>query len=270
MFFSDIVSPVGMLRLASDGMSITGLWLEKQKYFAAGLDPEAEPSPDLPVFHETITWLEAYFTGKYLPSLPPLAPRGSEFRQAVWKQLLEIPYGHTQTYGELAEKLNSSPRAIGNAVGHNPISILIPCHRVLGSGGSLTGYAGGVEKKRFLLNLEQAGLPLEGTAAILPEAKTSLHPQISKPAEEAAPVAKKYPCPCCGFLTLPVPREDALAFICPVCFWENDVFDCDVDQPSDENHGMTLNQARESFQESGAVRREFRKYVRRPLPEDFP
>lgn len=155
MFFTDILSPVGPLRLASDGTALTGLWLEHQKYFAAGLDPEAQEAPALPVFRETVRWLDDYFAGKRPTALPPLSPKGSDFRQAVWKKLLEISYGQFRTYGSLAAELGSSPRAVGNAVGHNPISILIPCHRVIGADGSLTGYAGGVEKKQFLLELEQ-------------------------------------------------------------------------------------------------------------------
>lgn len=154
MFFVDISSPVGPLRLASNGTSVTGLWLENQKYFAAGLDPKSQEMPELPVFQETALWLEEYFSGKRPPALPPLAPVGNAFRQTVWRKLLEIPYGQTCTYGTLAAKLGSSPRAVGGAVGHNPISILIPCHRVLGADGQLTGYAGGVDKKRFLLELE--------------------------------------------------------------------------------------------------------------------
>lgn len=169
-----IPSPVGPLYLASNGEALTGLWLEGQKYFAATLAGEPEEQLDLPVFLETEAWLEAYFSRCSLPALPPLAPQGSVFRQAVWKLLLEIPYGTTTTYGELARRLRASgipaaPQAVGGAVGHNPISILIPCHRCIGTGGSLTGYAGGVEKKRFLLELEgvditRLSMPKKGTA----------------------------------------------------------------------------------------------------------
>lgn len=160
MYFADIPSPLGTLRLASDGSALTGLWIENQKYFAATLPPGAEPAPDLPVFQETAAWLAAYFSGAVPPAMPPLTPQGSPFRQSVWQQLLEIPRGAMETYGALAQKLGSSPRAVGSAVGHNPISILIPCHRVVGADSSLTGYAGGVEKKRFLLELEQK-IPVE-------------------------------------------------------------------------------------------------------------
>ena len=172
MFTTTLPSPLGPLTLASDGAAITGLWLASQKYFASTLDIHASPAPDLPVFDQTAAWLDAYFSKAPLPAMPPLAPSGSPFRQAVWALLREIPYGATTTYGALARELGLSPaaaRAVGSAVGHNPISILIPCHRVVGADGSLTGYAGGVEKKRFLLKLEGADLaglyvPKTGTA----------------------------------------------------------------------------------------------------------
>ena len=261
MFFTDIPSPAGPLLLASDGTAVTGLWLEDQKYFAAGLDPAAQKAPALPVFRETRRWLEDYFAGRRPPALPPLAPAGSAFRKAVWKKLLEIHYGQTRTYGALAAELGSSPRAVGSAVGRNPISILIPCHRLLGADGSLTGYAGGVEKKRFLLALEQAGLE-----QVLPEVSCTPSSEPQKP----PPVPGTFPCPCCGYRTFSVPREDAIAYICPVCFWENDVFAPGEDQPSDENRGMTLRQGREAFRRLGAVSEEFLQYVREPLPEEIP
>ena len=156
-YLTKLASPMGPLSLASDGDSILGLWLEGQKYFAAGLEAETEERPDLPVFLQAAAWLD-----------------GSAFRQRVWKLLLEIPLGETATYGGLTEKLKASgipasPQAVGGAVGHNPISIIIPCHRVVGADGSLTGYAGGVKKKRFLLELEGVDLsrlytPKRGTA----------------------------------------------------------------------------------------------------------
>ena len=128
----------------------------------------------LPVFEQASAWLDAYFAKAPLPALPPLAPQGSPFRQAVWRLLLEIPYGTVTTYGALARTLrgqgiSAAAQAVGGAVGHNPISILIPCHRVVGSDGSLTGYAGGVANKQFLLELEgvdMTGLyvPTRGTA----------------------------------------------------------------------------------------------------------
>ena len=158
MYIAVLPSPVGRLTLASDGRALKGLWLEGQKYFPA-LPADAEEAPELPVFSETKAWLEAYFSYGPLPALPILAPEGSPFRRAVWACLLEIPYGTTTTYGTIADTLrrrglSSSAQAVGGAVGHNPISILIPCHRVLGADGSLTGYAGGLEVKRTLLKLE--------------------------------------------------------------------------------------------------------------------
>ena len=173
IFRTAIPSPVGLLTLASDGRAVTGLWLEGQKYFGAGL-PDAVQEKSLPVFEAARAWLESYFAKAPLPPLPPLAPQGSPFRQAVWQLLLEIPYGTVTTYGALAQKLrdrgiSAAAQAVGGAVGHNPISILIPCHRVVGSDGSLTGYAGGVANKQFLLELEgvdMTGLyvPTRGTA----------------------------------------------------------------------------------------------------------
>lgn len=166
-------SPVSPLYLASDGVSITGLWLEGQKYFAATLGGDAQEAA-LPVFDQARAWLADYFAGKTPGAPPPLAPQGSDFRQAVWKLLLEIPYGQTVTYGELTQALRASGRqaanqAVGGAVGHNPISILIPCHRVVGADGSLTGYAGGIRIKERLLELEGADMsrfyiPKKGTA----------------------------------------------------------------------------------------------------------
>lgn len=152
-------SPVGLLYLASDGDAITGLWIEGQTYFASTLESSTVERPDVPVFRQASNWLDTYFNGEIPPALPPLAPRGSAFRQAVWRLLLEIPRGQTTTYGALAQKLreqglSASAQAVGGAVGHNPISILIPCHRVVGSGGSLTGYAGGLAAKQYLLKLE--------------------------------------------------------------------------------------------------------------------
>ncbi|MDE7297908.1 MAG: methylated-DNA--[protein]-cysteine S-methyltransferase [Lachnospiraceae bacterium] len=157
-YITQLASPVGSLTLASDGSSLTGLWLENQKYFASTLPEAYESAPSLPVFLETARWLDAYFAGKRPAMTLPLAPQGSEFRQAVWRALLYIPFGETTTYGQIAASLPSGGRgysqAVGNAVAHNPIMILIPCHRVLGANGSLTGYAGGLECKKYLLALE--------------------------------------------------------------------------------------------------------------------
>lgn len=161
-YIGKIPSPVGQLTLASDGQRLTGLWLEGQKYYAATLEEHTERG-DLPVFDLVRNWLQVYFSGRQPDFSVPLAPRGSAFRQAVWKQLCTIPYGTVVTYGSIAMQLkdwksqnHTSARAVGGAVGHNPISILIPCHRVIGSNGSMTGYAGGIDKKIQLLRLEQA------------------------------------------------------------------------------------------------------------------
>ena len=151
-------SPLGVVTLASDGRALTGLWFDGQKHFGDTLSPLREEKP-LPVFEQAQAWLDLYFQGKEPDFTPELAPAGTPFRQAVWALLLTIPYGQTMTYGALAARLGrASPRAVGGAVARNPISLIIPCHRVVGAGGSLTGYAGGVEKKRALLRLEGAGL----------------------------------------------------------------------------------------------------------------
>ena len=155
-------SPLGGITLASDGRALTGLWFDGQKHFAETLAPD-HADKLLPVFEETLRWLDQYFSSIYPDFTPPLAPRGSAFRQAVWQALLTIPCGRTMTYGQIAEKITGpagtgrvSARAVGGAVGHNPISLIIPCHRVTGAGGILTGYAGGIDKKERLLRLEQA------------------------------------------------------------------------------------------------------------------
>ena len=151
-------SPLGPLTLVSDGEAITGLWIKGQKYFAAGIPTNLPVCDDLPVFLQARDWLDRYFAGER-PEVHelPLAPQGSAFRQSVWAMLCQIPYGHTVTYGEIARRLCcKSAQAIGGAVGHNPISIIIPCHRVLGGDGSLTGYAGGTDKKIWLLRHEGA------------------------------------------------------------------------------------------------------------------
>lgn len=159
-------SPIGEMTMASDGTHLTGLWFNGQKYFGSTLerdcrDLQADRAGEgLPVFARTKRWLDAYFAGERPISRPPLAPRGSAFRQKVWGLLMDIPYGETRTYGELARILSGgaegmSAQAVGGAVGHNPISVIIPCHRVLGSGGQLTGYAGGLDKKEYLLKLER-------------------------------------------------------------------------------------------------------------------
>ena len=153
-------SQLGGILLAADEIGLTGLWFDGQKYFAREL-PAERTEKEMPILTETKRWLDIYFTGTEPDFLPLLHPIGSTFRQEVWKLLLQIPYGKTVTYGELARQLaekrglpRMSAQAVGGAVGHNQISVLIPCHRVVGTNGSLTGYAGGIQKKVKLLELE--------------------------------------------------------------------------------------------------------------------
>lgn len=147
-------SPLGLLTLAAEDGSLVGLWMQDQKYFRADVPADAPVDPDAAPFSQVRAWLAAYFAGKNPPVDFPLNPRGTAFQRRVWQALRDIPYGQTTTYGQLARDLQSSARAVGTAVGRNPISLLIPCHRVLGADGSLTGYAGGVERKKYLLTLE--------------------------------------------------------------------------------------------------------------------
>ena len=154
-------SPIGDILLAADKIGLTGLWFEGQKYFALHLDKEHQER-DLPVFTEAKRWLDIYFSGKEPDFTVPLHFMGTDFQKEVWEILCSIPYGKTMTYGEIAEKIafkrclkHMSAQAVGGAVGHNPISILVPCHRVIGSNGRLTGYAGGIDKKNKLLTLER-------------------------------------------------------------------------------------------------------------------
>lgn len=173
-YISHYRSPLGDILLAADQNCLTGLWFEGQKYFALHLDKEREEK-EIPVFEKTKEWLDIYFSGKEPDFTVPLRFIGTDFQKEVWKILCSIPYGQTMTYGEIAGKLaekrgkkSMSAQAVGGAVGHNRISILVPCHRVVGSDGSLTGYAGGIEKKVKLLTLEKADmksffLPRKGT-----------------------------------------------------------------------------------------------------------
>ncbi len=168
-------SPLGGILLAADETGLTGLWFDGEKYFADSL-PADHAERETPVLAETRRWLDRYFDGREPDFTPPLHPIGSAFRQSVWELLLQIPYGRTTTYGEIARQLakkrglaRMSAQAVGGAVGHNEISIIIPCHRVVGTGGSLTGYAGGIGKKVKLLELERADMsrlfvPKKGTA----------------------------------------------------------------------------------------------------------
>lgn len=157
-------SPLGGLTIASSGTALTGLWIDGQKYFGDTL-PEEQEEKELPVFDEAKRWLDLYFQGKVPDFTPPLCMKGTPFRKAVWEILLSIPYGETMTYGEIADIVakqkgisRMSAQAVGGAVGHNPISIIVPCHRVVGTNGSLTGYAGGIDKKIKLLTLEKADM----------------------------------------------------------------------------------------------------------------
>ena len=157
MHTCDHESPLGKMLLAADDGGLMGAWFYGQRYFARGLEgAEKDVEAETPVLAAARRWLDAYFAGER-PGVAdlPLAPRGTAFQRRVWGALLAIPYGETRTYGELAAELGSSPRAIGTAVGRNPISVIIPCHRVVGAGGSLTGYAGGLDRKQALLELEQ-------------------------------------------------------------------------------------------------------------------
>lgn len=155
-------SPLGEILLASDGEAVTGLWFEGQKHYAASLSPEREER-ETPVLARARRWLDAYFRGEDPGGPPPLSPRGTAFQKAVWDILLTIPRGEVRTYAAVARDLAArrglpslSAQAVGSAVGRNPISLLIPCHRVVGSDGSLTGYAAGLDKKLRLLALEGA------------------------------------------------------------------------------------------------------------------
>ena len=168
-------SPLGGITLASDGTALTGLWFDGQKYFADCLADEHEEK-NLLVFQEADKWLDIYFSGKAPDFTPPLSMKTTPFRRAVWEIMLSIPFGKTMTYGEIAEKIavqkgiaRMSAQAVGGAVGHNSISLIIPCHRVVGTNGSLTGYAGGINKKVRLLEMEgtdmdQFFIPKKGTA----------------------------------------------------------------------------------------------------------
>ena len=156
-------SPLGPLLLASEGDALTGLWLPGQKHFAAGLEGDASEDGGAPALRKAAEWLDAYFSGlRPEATALQLAPRGSEYQMLVWSLLRDIPYGETVTYGALAVGVEkrlgrrTSARAVGSAVGRNPISVILPCHRVLGANGSLTGYAGGLEKKQWLLRHEGA------------------------------------------------------------------------------------------------------------------
>ena len=179
MLFSTMYkSPVGMITLACDESNLVGLWLQGQKYFGSTVSDIIAANDDIPVFTAVKNWLDRYFAGE-APTISeiPLRPTGGEFRQGVWRVLCGIPYGKIITYGDIAKQIavkmnraSMSSQAVGGAVGHNPISIIIPCHRVVGSNGSLTGYAGGIGTKAKLLKLEGVDM----SQLFMPEKGTSL------------------------------------------------------------------------------------------------
>lgn len=146
-------SPIGRILIASDGIGLAGLWLEGSKYFPAELSaPDYKMTPAL---RGAVRWLDEYFSGREPDFTPPLHLSGSAFRMRVWSELMKIPYGQTVTYGDIARAVGcKSAQAVGGAVGHNPVSLIVPCHRVLGADGALTGYAAGTERKQYLLRLE--------------------------------------------------------------------------------------------------------------------
>lgn len=168
-------TPLGDVLLAADALGLTGLWFDGARYYGAGLDPQHEEK-EIPVFEMVERWLALYFSGRQPDFLPPVHLIGSPFRRRVWELMLQIPYGQTMTYGELAACIakergipRMSAQAVGGAVAHNPISIILPCHRMVGMSGSLTGYAGGIPRKVELLKLEGAAMdklfvPTKGTA----------------------------------------------------------------------------------------------------------
>ena len=170
-------SPIGDILIASKNDKLIGLWIENQKYYLAGLKEDIMENDNIEILNKTKNWLDRYFLNER-PEINELElePAGSDFRKSVWKILCKIPYGKVITYNDIAKEIarekgieTMSAQAVGGAVSHNPISIIIPCHRVVGSNGSLTGYAGGIEKKIKLLELEDVDMsnlfiPKKGTA----------------------------------------------------------------------------------------------------------
>ena len=178
-YISHYRSPLGGMLPAADEQGLTGLWFEGQKYFALHLIDGETEEREIPLFGEVKRWLDIYFSGKEPDFKVPLHLQGTAFQREVWEILCGIPYGKTVTYGEIAGKVTqnrrnlqissktpsyasarTSPRAVGGAVGHNPVSVIVPCHRVIGADGSLTGYAGGTDRKVKLLKLENVDLNL--------------------------------------------------------------------------------------------------------------
>ena len=157
-------SPIGGITMASNGESLTGLWFDGQKYFASTLS-QRHVEKQLPIFDRTCEWLDLYFSGKSPDFIPPVFMYVSNFRRDVYEILMTIPFGETMTYKEVADLIakkhriiSMSAQAVGGAIAHNPISLVIPCHRVIGTNGKLTGYAGGLDKKKWLLNMEKRGI----------------------------------------------------------------------------------------------------------------
>lgn len=187
-------SPMGDILLAADESGLTGLWFDGEKYYAGRLDqthlnqdkPEYEEK-DTPILEQTKEWLTVYFSGREPSFVPPIHMIGTPFQLSVWKILQKIPYGTTVTYGEIAKEIAArkglsrmSAQAVGGAVGHNKISIIVPCHRVVGANGSLTGYAGGIDKKVKLLTLENTDMraffvPTKGTPYFSRNPKNFFH-----------------------------------------------------------------------------------------------
>lgn len=160
-YMDKYLSPLGGITLAGEEDALTGLWFDGQKYFGSTLRENVKEQ-SLPVFERTKEWLALYFSGKNPEFTPPLKFNSTVFRTDVWKILMDIPYGQTVTYKKIAEKMaeqmglmHMSAQAVGSAVAHNPISLIVPCHRVVGTNGSLTGYAGGLDKKTKLLAMEK-------------------------------------------------------------------------------------------------------------------
>ena len=152
-------SPLGRIMITGNGEALTGMWFAGQKHFAETL-AAGYTEKEIPVLSGTKRWLDLYFGGMIPDFTPPLEMRGSAFRRAVWEILLSIPYGRTVTYGEIAGRIagrHGAAQAVGGAVSHNPVSLIIPCHRVIGADGSMTGYAGGTDRKTCLLRIEQSG-----------------------------------------------------------------------------------------------------------------
>lgn len=177
IYTSTYKSPIGNLLIASKDNKLVGLWMENQKYYLSNFKEEIVEIENLEILERTKKWLDRYFNGEK-PKINELeiSPIGSEFRKSVWEILKSIPYGEVITYNDIAKELakqkgikKMSAQAVGGAVGHNPISIIIPCHRVVGTNGSLTGYAGGIKKKIYLLehekvNMDELFVPTKGTA----------------------------------------------------------------------------------------------------------